>query len=248
MHWWGATVLICEVFDSDRWQGTNRAFQSHACSRVGTRTTFAQETRGFPHCDGCFFKGKDSRTWRMHLWKWRRLMRFQWVSEARSAREHEIFLHKGDVVLLAVIKNPWYGQTVFALCVDSRHMQPWRNTRNAPWKWSNIWLRSGLLVQKNTDRSSQKPQRGWCFSSEGSDAPCSVVIALIPPSRQMREVFVCAPVCVSALVCARARAWTPWNVYNIYMRFEGAEIEPLSNPLMILSSLPPTSPPPAPTF
>lgn len=170
-------------------------------------------------------------------------MRFQWVSEARSAREHENFLHKGDIVLLAVIKNPWYRQTVFALCVDSRHMQSWRNTRNAPWKWSNIWLRSGLLVEENTDRSAQKPQRGWCFSSEGSEAPCSVVIVLIPPSRQMREVFVCAPVCVSVLVCVRARARTPWNVYNIYMRFEGAEIEPLSNPLMILSSLPPTFPP-----
>lgn len=33
-------------------------------------------------------------------------MSFQWVLGARSAREQENFLHKGDFVLFAVIKNP----------------------------------------------------------------------------------------------------------------------------------------------
>lgn len=177
-------------------------------------------------------------------------MRFQWVSEARGAREHENFLHKGDIVLSAVIKNPWFRQTVFALCVDSRHMQSWRNTRNAPWKWSNIWLRSGLLVEK---KYWQVFATWMVFLLWRIRRPV-LCCDRVDPSLQTdaRSVCLCARVRVCACVCARACARTPWNVYNIYMRFEGAEIEPLSNPLMILSSLPPTSPtpppPPAPTF
>lgn len=132
-------------------------------------------------------------------------MRFQWVSEARSAREHENFLHKGDIVLLAVIKNPWYRQTVFALCVDSRHMQPWRNTRNAPWKWSNIWLCSGLRKILTGLRKShtvdgvsplKDPKTRALLWSRWS----------LPPDRCEKCLFVRPCACLCSCVCARACA------------------------------------------
>lgn len=63
------------------------------------------------------------------------------------------------------------------------------------------------------------------------------LIVLIPLQTDARSVYLC--VCACSCVCVFVRVCALWNVYSIYMRFAGAETEPLSNPLMILSSLSP---------